>query len=119
MNLTDIFEKYKRGELDLPEALQMVSNHGIEEMGFATIDTDRLQRTGFPEVIYAAGKTVEQVKLIAQRMYQNKIDVLATRATPEMYLAVKEVIPKADYNEIAKTITYKHQVSLCRLFHIA
>jgi len=111
MNLTDIFEKYKRGELDLPEALQMVSNHGIEEMGFATIDTDRLQRTGFPEVIYAAGKTVEQVKLIAQRMYQNKIDVLATRATPEMYLAVKEVIPKADYNEIAKTITYKHQVS--------
>jgi NCAIR mutase (PurE)-related protein len=109
MTLQDIFEKYKRGELELPEALQMVSNQGIDEMGFATIDTDRLHRTGLPEVIYAAGKTVEQVKLIAERMYQNKIDILATRATPEMYHAVKEVIPEVHYNELAKTITYKHQ----------
>lgn len=109
MTLTDIFEKYKRGEMDLPEALQMVSNHGIEEMGFATIDTDRLQRTGLPEVIYGEGKTPEQVKLIAERMHQNGIDVLVTRANKEMYAAVKEVIPTAKYNELAKTITFKHK----------
>ena len=108
MKLTDIFEKYKKGELDLPEALQMVSSHGVEEMGFATIDTERLQRTGFPEVIYGEGKTTEQVKLIAERMYQKGIDVLATRTTPAMYHAVKEIIPSAQYNEMARTITYKH-----------
>lgn len=109
MTLTDIFEKYKNGDLDLPEALQMVSNHGIEEMGFATIDTDRLHRTGLPEMIYAAGKTTGQVKQIAERMYQKGIDVLATRATPEMYAAVKEVIPNAEFNELARTISFKHQ----------
>ena len=70
MTLTDIFEKYKRGDLDLPEALQMVSTHGIDEMGFATIDTDRLHRTGLPEMIYAAGKTTDQVRKIAERMYK-------------------------------------------------
>jgi len=107
MTLTDIFEKYKKGELDLPEALQMVSNHGIDEMGFATIDTDRLHRTGMPEVIYAAGKTVEQVTQIAQRMYQNSIDVLATRVTPEMFPAIQQVIPDAVYNQLARTITYR------------
>lgn len=109
MTLTDIFEKYKRGELELTEALQMVSDHGMVEMGFATIDTDRLRRTGFPEMIYAAGKTVDQVKRIAERMYQSGIDILATRATPEMYAAVQEVVPDAHYNAMARTISYKHQ----------
>jgi NCAIR mutase (PurE)-related protein len=109
MTLTDIFEKYKQGDLDLPEALQMVSNHGIEEMGFATIDTDRLHRTGLPEMIYAAGKTTDQVRKIAERMYQNGIDVLASRVTPEMSVAIKEVIPQAEYNELARTVSYRHQ----------
>ena len=109
MTLTDIFEKYKQGELDLPEALQMVSNHGIDEMGFATIDTDRLHRTGLPEMIYAAGKTTDQVRQIAERMYQNGTDVLASRVTPEMSKAIKEVIPLAEYNELARTVSYRHQ----------
>lgn len=107
MTLTEIFEKYKCGELDLPEALQMVSNNGIDEMGFATIDTDRLHRTGLPEVIYAAGKTVDQVAQIAQRMYQNGIDILATRVTPEMFPAIQALVPDAQYNAMARTITYR------------
>jgi pyridinium-3,5-biscarboxylic acid mononucleotide synthase len=109
MTLTDIFEKYKNGELDLTEALQMVSNHGISEMGFATIDTDRLHRTGLPEMIYGAGKTTDQVRQIAERMYKNGIDVLASRITPEMGMAIKEVIPQAQYNELARIITFRHQ----------
>ncbi len=109
MTLTDIFEKYKRGDLDLPEALQMVSNHGIDEMGFATIDTDRLHRTGIPEMIYAAGKTTDQVRQIAERMYKNGSDVLASRVTPEMSIAIKEVIPMAEYNEMARTVNYRHK----------
>ncbi len=109
MTLTDIFEKYKRGDLDLPEALQMVSTHGIDEMGFATIDTDRLHRTGIPEMIYAAGKTTDQVRQIAERMYKNGSDVLASRVTPEMSIAIKEVIPMAEYNEMARTVSYRHK----------
>lgn len=107
MDPKDILEKYKNGEIDLEEALAKFPDKGIEEMGFATIDTDRQRRTGLPEVIYSSGKTVEQVQQIAERMYQKGIDVLATRVTPEMAEAVKTVIPGAEYNAIAKTITYK------------
>ena len=107
MNPKDILEKYKNGEIDLTEALEHFPGRGIEEMGFATIDTDRQRRTGLPEVIYASGKTVEQVKLIAERMHQKGIDVLATRVTPEMAEAVKTIIPDAEYNELAKTISYR------------
>ncbi len=109
MSPKDILEKYKNGEINLEEALEKFPDRGIVEMGFATIDTDRQRRTGFPEVIYASGKTVEQVQQIAERMYQNGIDVLATRVTAEMADAVKKVIPAAEYNAIAKTIVFKNK----------
>lgn len=108
MSAKDILQQYKQGKIELTDALQQLSDRGIVEMGFATIDTNRLQRTGLPEVIYASGKTVEQVAQIAERMFQNKIDILATRATSEMFEAVKKLVPGVEYNELAKTITFKH-----------
>jgi NCAIR mutase (PurE)-related protein len=111
MTLQELLEQYKNGDLGLPEALKQLSSRGIEEMGFATIDTDRIRRTGLPEVIYASGKTTEQVAQIAQRMFDKKIDILATRATPEMFEAVKTFVPDAIFNPMAKTITYKHHES--------
>lgn len=107
MNPKEILEHYKSGEIDLITALEKLSNKGIEELGFATIDTDRHSRTGLPEVIYGSGKTVEQVRKIAERMHQKGIDVLATRVSPEMAEGVKEVIPGAVYNELARTVSYK------------
>jgi len=88
-------------------------------MGFATIDTDRLRRTGMPEVIYSAGKSTEQVAQIAERMLKNGIDILATRATSEMYEAVKILIPEAQYNPLAKTIIYKHSQQQVQKGYIA
>jgi NCAIR mutase (PurE)-related protein len=109
MEIHDILEKYKSGELKMEEAVSYFTKHGIAEMGFANIDTDRLHRTGLPEIIYAAEKTSEQVKLIAERMYQKGIDIMATRASEEIFQAVKTVVPDATYNSLAKTIVFKHK----------
>lgn len=109
MEIREILEKYKDGEMELTEALAHFSKRGIEDLGFARLDTDRMHRTGLPEVIYASGKTIEQVQLIAERLYKKGIDILATRATPEMFEAVKCVVPGAVYNTLAKTIVFKHK----------
>ncbi|MCF6331751.1 MAG: nickel pincer cofactor biosynthesis protein LarB [Draconibacterium sp.] len=119
MDPKDILEKYKNGEIDLPEALEHFPKRGIEEMGFATLDIDRQHRTGLPEVIYASGKTVEQVQMIAERMYQKGIDVLATRVTPEMVDAVKAVIPGAEYNALARTISFAKATEVVAKGYIA
>ena len=37
-----------------------MSTHRTAHLGFARLDLDRAQRTGTPEVVYAAGKTPEQ-----------------------------------------------------------
>jgi len=109
MSPKEILEKYKSGEIDLADALSRLPDRGIEEMGFATLDTDRQERTGIPEVIYASGKTTEQVCLIARRMYEKGIDVLATRVNPEMAEAVVNVIPGSNYHALARAVTWKKE----------
>jgi len=118
MDIREILEKYKVGEMELAEALSHLSHRG-EDMGFAHLDTDRLHRTGLPEMIYSSGKTTEQVRLIAERMFTKGMDILATRASEEMYEAVKKVVPGAVYNSLAKTIVFKHKEELSGKGYIA
>ncbi len=119
MDYQTILEKYKAGALNLDEAMSQLSNQGSEDMGFANIDTERQKRTGIPEVIYASGKTTEQVKLIVERMYHKGMDILATRVNDDMYEAVKTVVPNAIYNVLARTITYKHKEEILTDDYIA
>jgi hypothetical protein len=105
MDSKEILEKYKRGEISMEDALRSLPDTGIEEMGFATLDTHRKIRTGLPEVIYASGKTVEQVCQIAERMNVKGLDILATRVTEEMATALIELIPGVEYNTLARTVS--------------
>jgi pyridinium-3,5-biscarboxylic acid mononucleotide synthase len=119
MDFRDLLLKYKTGELELESVMDQLSLRGVEELGFATIDTDRTKRTGIPEVIYASGKTTEQVCQIVQRMYDKGLDILATRVTEEMFIAVKRFVPNAIYNPLARTISYKHSDHLITESYIA
>lgn len=110
--ILQLLEQYSQGELKKEEAADRLSSLGLEELGFATIDTDRSQRTGIPEVIYSAGKTPKQVAEIAERLYKRDIPVLATRASREMYDAVLELIPGAVYHEQARAIVYQPEKPL-------
>ncbi len=102
-----LLEQYSKGELKLEETAAKLENTGLEEMGFATLDTDRQRRTGIPEVIYSAGKTPLQLADIAGRLNSRGIPILATRATREMFEAVQEQVPGAIYHELARAIVYQ------------
>jgi len=80
-----------------------------EDAGFAKIDHHRPLRTGMPEVIYAAGKTDDQVAEIFSRMARQGGNVLATRATPSAAAAVRARLPEARYHEVARAITLRQQ----------
>jgi NCAIR mutase (PurE)-related protein len=109
MEISELLEAYKKGSSDLQETLLRIKEQGIEDLGFAKIDTNRLTRTGIPEVIYSSGKTEKQIRQIAERMYKSGIDILATRASEEIFQSVKEVVPGAKFNELGKTIVYQQQ----------
>ena len=52
-------------------------------MGDAQVDLDRHRRCGFPEVIFAEGKTVAAMEKIFEALLRHGADVLATRMSAE------------------------------------
>ena len=72
---------------------------------FARIDHERQQRCGFAEVVYCEGKTPPDCAAIAQEILRKSERLLMTRASAEVYAAVKQAVPDAIYEERARCIT--------------
>src|SRR5437016_1626042 len=75
----DLLERVADGSLDAEQALAQLSFEPAESLGFATIDHHRALRQGFPEVIYGAGKTPDQIREIATRIAAQGDGLLVTR----------------------------------------
>lgn len=108
-HLRKLLEKVKEGKLDIDEALNQLKLYPYEERGFAKLNHHRSLRTGFPEVVFCQGKTVEQVTEIVERLSLQASTVLATRASPEVFTAVQKLTPKARYHPLAKLIVVENE----------
>ncbi len=65
----------------------------------AMLDFHRESRAGFPEAIYGAGKTPEQIVAIFQEFVQASGKALATRCSAPALTALKKAVPKANIDE--------------------
>jgi NCAIR mutase (PurE)-related protein len=105
--ILEMLQRVRDGGLRPEDAMERLANLPYEEAGFAKIDHHRRLRTGLPEVIYAAGKTAEQVGEIFFRMAAMGGDVLATRADEAAFAAVKSLVPEAQYHSVARIIALR------------
>ncbi len=80
----------------------MASKCGFSDLGFAKVDTGRLARRGFPEVIYCPGKTKKQIKEICAEIIRHKQGPLLTRLDKEAFSYLKRSLPGLKYNPLAK-----------------
>lgn len=122
MNKDDIkklLESVKNNEIEIDKAMNIIEDLPYKELGFAKIDNHREIRVGYPEVIYCAGKTTEQVVKIIEFMLTKNNNILATRATKEMYEEVKKICPEANYNELGRTITVRKKEEVLTESYIA
>jgi len=103
-SIRDLFEQVRKRKLSPDEAVSRVRHLPFEDLGFAKVDHHRALRAGMPEVIFGEGKTPTQVASIFKRLAQHEGNVLATRATPEQFRAVRKVVKKAEYRELARAI---------------
>ena len=99
-----ILDEHKAGGLSSDEAMNRLRGLPFEDLGFANIDHHRSLRQGFPEVIFGAGKTVEQVARIVESMNKHEHNILVTRATAAHFERVKTVAPRAEFHEGARAI---------------
>lgn len=110
MNTEDIKKlmlDIKNDKISLEEGVNILKDLPFKDLGYAKIDNHREMRVGYPEVIYCAGKTVDQIKGIIEFMLTKENNILGTRATKEAYEEVKKICSEAEYNELARTIVIK------------
>jgi len=100
-----LLNEIKDGKKSVDEALEILQNFPYTDLGYAKIDHHREMRTGYPEIVYCAGKTVDQVIGIFRLMSEKKNNVIGTRADQNLFESVKKVIPEAVYYPVARIIS--------------
>jgi pyridinium-3,5-biscarboxylic acid mononucleotide synthase len=83
----------------------VADGHQLEDV--ANLDLERTSRRGYPEAVYCAEKSAEQVGLIAAAVGQRPdVTTLFTRATPEHAAAVLEQLPEAAHHPEARLLAW-------------
>lgn len=104
MDIKDVLEQYKAGTLTLAEAEQAVQPERAVDLGYANIDLDRRDRCGFPEVVYCAGKTIDQSVDILSLLMSKYDNVIGTRAAVAVYDRLRERFPQACYDDVSHLV---------------
>jgi len=106
-SIRKLFDQVRKGKLTPDEAVDRLRHLPFEDLGFAKVDHHRALRKGMPEVIFGPGKTPLQVSRIFSQLAQHGGNILATRATPAQFAAVKKLCSRAEYRELARAIALK------------
>ena len=100
--LRDMLEKIASGKLSVEEAVEKIRLSPFEDLGYAKVDSHRGVRQGQNEVIFAQGKTDEQLFGIVSHMLENGAkSVLLTRLSKEGSSMLKEKVDLF-YDELSK-----------------
>jgi NCAIR mutase (PurE)-related protein len=102
--LEELLHEVAAGRLSPETAVSRLRHLPFEDLTFARIDHHRSLRQGHPEVIFCAGKTVEQVVAIAERLAAVDGAFLGTRATAEMAEELGKQFTGVQWNASARTI---------------
>ena len=103
-NLLELLEQVQQKKISVKDAFKKVKGLPYEKLGCATLDNHRILRHGFPEVVFCLGKTKKQVVEIARMILSRENTFLATRAKRDVYLAVKKIDKRIQYNEAGRII---------------
>lgn len=103
-SIADLVQQFEQGGMTSLELGQRIMRVSIASDGNVTPDVDRLQRTGYPEVIYGAGKSPESIMKVTNSLLESTPEVLVTRISPEQVRAVIDAYSWTRWNYVARTL---------------
>ena len=114
--IEEILRKLQAGSLDLAEAFALAAADNANgempvlqegsDLTVARLDRYRGERCGFPEFIYGAGKTLEELLKIIPELYQSNVNVLATRVNHDSGKVLAKTFPDAVYDQRSGSFLY-------------
>ena len=103
--LEKLLEEVKDGRLGVAEALDRLRHLPFEDLGFARVDHHRTLRQGFPEVVFAEGKEIDQLKAILASLTAGAEHILMTRLAPDKAEVLLADFPEASYHPVSRVLT--------------
>ncbi|NJN20388.1 MAG: nickel pincer cofactor biosynthesis protein LarB [Leptolyngbya sp. RL_3_1] len=104
--LKGLLAAVSQGEVSPEIALQKLRYLAFEPVDdFAKVDHHRALRTGFPEVIWGPGKTVDQIVQIIKTLQAAPMGtavIMATRIEPAVYGHLRVALPNLHYYKTAR-----------------
>jgi len=103
--LEKLLEEVQAGRLEVGQALERLRHLPFEDLGFARVDHHRALRQGFPEVVFAGGKEIDQLKAILTSLTAGSDQILVTRLSPEKAESLLADFPDARYHPVSRVLT--------------
>jgi hypothetical protein len=103
--LEQLLLEVQAGRLPVAAALDRLRTLPFEDLGFARVDHHRQLRQGFPEVVFAGGKTLEQVRGILAALTPRSEHILVTRLSPGMAPPLAAEFSGAEYHPASQVLT--------------
>jgi NCAIR mutase (PurE)-related protein len=103
--LERLLKEVREGKLPVAAALQRLRTLPFEDLGFARVDHHRQLRQSFPEVVFAAGKSLEQIRAILKALSARSDHILVTRLAPDMAVALTSDFPGVRYYPDSQALT--------------
>jgi NCAIR mutase (PurE)-related protein len=104
-----LLEDVRAGKLSVALGVERLRHMPFEDLGFAKIDHHRGLRQGFAEVVYAKGKTPQQVVAIVRGMLRPRSahNILITRADAAIYRAIRRLSRDAKFHSLSGAISIR------------
>lgn len=105
--LERVLGQVRSGRITLEKALDILEGYPFCDLDFAKVDHHRELFRGVPEVIFAPGKTPEQIVRIAKEILKKGSNLLVTRLEPEVYGKVRKGLAGAKYDRTSRALVLK------------
>jgi hypothetical protein len=100
--LREVLEQVEGGQLTISSAVERLRTLPYEDIDFARIDHHRALRSGTPEIVYAPGKSPEQLLAISRRILDSSGRLLITRIERTQYDRLLYELPTLEYHDAAR-----------------
>ena len=104
-DLEKLLNDVKDGLIMPGEAIEKLKILPFSDLGYARIDHHREIRTGYPEIVFCQGKSIEQIKGIFTHINSTGQQIIGTRATEEIFKEIEKVIPGVTWHKEARIIS--------------
>ena len=108
--LKALLTQVKNDDTSVEDALEQLRELPYHDLEYAKVDYHMELRNGFPEVTYSPGKSLGQIRgIVTDMLARTTGNILASRASEEVYEAIRELTPDAVYYKEARSVVVKRE----------